>query len=101
MDGESLEASGCRLALTMIVAQALAFTLRENDDPRGAARDILLALEEEIASATLEASRRLNLEEGEMDLMSSAARSTVLSVARLADSYLFAMGAPPAGTSES
>src|SRR5690606_8545828 len=94
MDNQQLEAAGREIALSVLVAHALAISVRGHDDPRGALRTVLFALEETVAEAVSKIEAQIPPDSREV--LSNAARTTVLDAARTADSLLIAMGAPPA-----
>lgn len=80
-------------AIRTMLAMALALTNRNQQDPRGSLRDVLTAIEEELAQSVPEFSA--GLPSGDAEKMEHAARSAVLSVGRLSDAILGAMNAPP------
>lgn len=95
MDDQELRDVGRGVAIQMLLAHAIAIAWRGRPDPRGAVRDVLMAMEEEIASQCERAMGDF-LHADSIEVASASARATILSVGRLTDSFLIAMGAPPA-----
>lgn len=94
MDREELIASGERIALTILVGQALALSVRDREDPRSELREVLLELEQSLARAVSALSDALG--EGQMEVLSDAGQRVILDTARIADSFLDGIGAKPA-----
>ncbi len=94
MDKNEASSFGKLISLNVLVAQTLAIATRNHNDPRGALRDTLSAIEEELATSLSEL--RGSMPDDVLETLFDSAQTNVLTVAGMADSFLKHMGAPPA-----
>ncbi|WP_139015140.1 hypothetical protein [Xanthomonas cannabis] len=87
------DALGRLASLNVAVAFALAASIREHDDPRGAAFDVMSAMEEQVADTI--AKLRGMLSQEDQARLDHGARHNTLAIGKIVDGFLTNMGAPP------
>lgn len=94
MSIEKADVTGQLVALNVLTSMALALAARKTDDPRGSLAEVLSAVEEQLGDSF--SKMKGMLDSDHLETMSDSARTTVLAVAKMADTFLSQMGAPPA-----
>ncbi|WP_372174419.1 hypothetical protein [Xanthomonas axonopodis] len=84
---------GRLLSLNAVVAFAVAASIRDHDDPRGTAFDILSAVEEQLADSIAKLRGMMSSED--QAKLDDAARHNTLAIGTMVDGFLNNMGAPP------
>ncbi|WP_146092848.1 hypothetical protein [Xanthomonas arboricola] len=87
------DALGRFLSLNAVVAFAVAASIREHDDPRGTAFDILSAVEAQLAESI--SKLRGVMSPNDQERLDDAARHNTLAIGTMVDAFLTNMGAPP------
>lgn len=95
---KELKIMGQLEAQTMLIGLALAVSVKDMDDPRGVLKSELSELEESFPQTFSNLAHLIPREQFEVII--NSLQEEVLSVARLADSWLIRMGFDPASTRE-